>query len=78
LAVSTVKLQRAESPMPSPPPAPTGAPVTPSARASARPARPTHGAEKDHKGSDPYSRGPARSPEAMTFNPYDRTPTRKR
>jgi len=29
-------------------------------------------------GSDPYSRGPARKPENVTFNPYERTPARKR
>jgi hypothetical protein len=28
-------------------------------------------------GTDPYSRGPARRPEAVTFNPYERRPKHK-
>ncbi len=38
--------------------------------AGARPAR------RESAGSDPYSRGPARSPESMNFNPYERSPSR--
>lgn len=29
---------------------------------------------RDTSGGDPYSRGPAKNPESMTFNPYDRSP----
>jgi hypothetical protein len=50
---------------------PVPAPPTP-ARTSPAPRR------KDSQGSDPYSQGPAKRPEAMTFNPYDRTPSRGR
>ena len=32
---------------------------------------------KDKAGGDPYSRGPARKPESVTFNPHERRPTRK-
>ena len=35
-------------------------------------------ADDGSTGSDPYGRGPARSPESVTFNPYQRTPTRRR
>ncbi len=42
-----------------------------------RPAQ-SAGRAKDTHSNDPYSRGPAKSPEAMTFNPYDRAPTRRR
>jgi hypothetical protein len=49
---------------------PTGNPYE---RASVpRPAR------NEPAGSDPYSRGPARKPEKVTFNPYERPPARKR
>ena len=48
-------------------------PATAPARKAA-PAKPP----RDTAGSDPYSRGPAKSPEAMTFNPYEQTPTRRR
>jgi hypothetical protein len=34
--------------------------------------------KQETHGSDPYSQGPAKNPESMTFNPYDRTPTRRR
>ena len=32
---------------------------------------------KETAGSDPYSRGPARRPEDVSFNPYEQKPTRK-
>jgi hypothetical protein len=32
---------------------------------------------KEPAGTDPYSRGPARRPEAVTFNPYERRPKHK-
>ena len=34
--------------------------------------------KQETQGGDPYSQGPAKNPEAMTFNPYDRAPTRRR
>ncbi len=37
----------------------------------------TRRAAKESAGSDPYSRGPARRPEAVSFNPYERKPARK-
>jgi len=40
------------------------------------PAR-TRPATKEPVGTDPYSRGPARRPETVTFNPYERRPSRK-
>jgi hypothetical protein len=33
--------------------------------------------KKETAGSDPYSRGPARRPENVSFNPYERKPERK-
>ena len=33
--------------------------------------------KRESAGADPYSRGPARKPENVTFNPFERTPTRK-
>ena len=33
--------------------------------------------ERETRGGDPYSRGPARSPEAVTFNPHAFRPCRK-
>jgi hypothetical protein len=33
--------------------------------------------KKEPAGTDPYSRGPARRPENVSFNPYQRNPTRK-
>ena len=32
---------------------------------------------KETAGNDPYSRGPARRPENVSFNPYERNPKRK-
>ncbi len=32
---------------------------------------------KESSGGDPYSRGPARRPENVSFNPYERNPNRK-
>ena len=37
----------------------------------------TKAAPKDAGGTDPYSRGNARRPEAVTFNPYERRPKNK-
>ena len=37
----------------------------------------TKPATKDTGGTDPYSRGNARRPEAVTFNPYERRPKNK-
>ena len=34
-------------------------------------------ARKESGGTDPYSRGPARKPESVSFNPYERKPTHK-
>ena len=34
-------------------------------------------APKEKPGTDPYSRGGARRPESVTFNPYERKPPRK-
>jgi hypothetical protein len=47
-------------------PAPTPAKTAPAPR------------QRDAGGSDPYSSGPAKRPEAMNFNPYERTPPRSR
>jgi hypothetical protein len=35
------------------------------------------GGNKEPAGSDPYSRGPARRPENVSFNPHERKPDRK-
>jgi hypothetical protein len=58
---------------------------TPSSTAKAKPAtgnpyeraEVTRPARKESAGSDPYSRGPARKPESVSFNPYERKPTQK-
>jgi hypothetical protein len=66
-------LEIAETPAPTPKPV-AAAPATGNPYEPASVARP---AKKGSTGDDPYSRGPARDPEKMTFNPYDRHPTRK-
>ena len=42
-----------------------------------RVAAPRTPTRREAGGSDPYSRGPARKPESMTFNPYESKPRRK-
>ncbi len=52
--------------------APKPVPAPPPARAAPAP-RP-----RNATGSDPYSSGPAKRPEAQNFNPYERVPPRGR
>ena len=66
-----VKLELADDPSQKPAAA---KPVTGNPYERAAVARP---GTKDAAGSDPYSRGPARKPESMTFNPHERPKTRK-
>jgi hypothetical protein len=63
----------AETPNPAQKPAETKAPTgNPYERAAVPRSAARHSA-----GGDPYSRGPARKPESMTFNPHERNPVRK-
>jgi hypothetical protein len=55
-----------------------GGPQKPQASSNPYQRAATPGKRAESQGSDPYSRGPARSPETMTFNPYDRSPKGKR
>ncbi|MCX7056207.1 MAG: hypothetical protein NTZ79_03195 [Proteobacteria bacterium] len=77
LSESTVPLEIADNPATKPNAVPLpqkGAAFTPyDTHAAKHPAR-----SHDTRGSDPYSRGAAKSPEAVTFNPYDRTPPKRR
>lgn len=70
LTEGPVKLEIAETPK-APPKAtaPQKTPAAPPPRA-----KPLAG---ESSGGDPYSRGPARKPETVTFNPYDSGPRRK-
>ena len=77
LSEATVTLELAETqatkPNAVPPPQKGGAFTPYDSHPPKHPAR-----AHDTRGSDPYSRGAAKSPESMTFNPYDRTPTKPR
>jgi hypothetical protein len=73
LTETPVSLEITDAP-PTPPKPVVTKPVTgnPYERAATdRPGR------KESGGGDPYSHGPARKPESLSFNPYERTPTRK-
>lgn len=50
--------------------APTGNPYERAAQPKSRPLP----AAGESSGGDPYSRGPAKRPESMNFNPYERRP----
>jgi hypothetical protein len=89
LSESSMKLELAEAPAPRPATAAAiprrGDALTPYDRPTAKsvprpaPARTSPAPRRqDSQGSDPYSSGPAKSPEATTFNPYARTPPRSR
>jgi hypothetical protein len=58
-------------------PAATPAPVKPATGNPYERATASRRGAKESAGGDPYSRGPARTPEAVSFNPYERKPTRK-
>ncbi len=70
---ATMNLELEEGPAPKPSPA-AAKPTTGNPYERAAVARPSG---KETAGSDPYSRGPARKPESMTFNPHERNPKRK-
>ena len=53
-------------------------PVKPTVPPPAAPTRTPAPRPRDTAGGDPYSRGPAKNPESMTFNPYESTPSRRR
>jgi hypothetical protein len=77
LSESAMELEIAETPITKPNAVPLpqkGSAFTPY---DSQPA-PRPGSAREARGGDPYSRGAAKNPEAMTFNPYDRTPAKPR